>query len=97
WRQYDESLHFPPAQYCEQQSAPALHVLPIVRHADVSGAHMPPEQVPPQQEASLAHDCPSETQLVVDVVLLVVVLVVATATGAHRSFVDLTVIGCTPN
>jgi hypothetical protein len=66
----------------------------------VSGAHEPPEHVPLQHDALVEHGRLSAMHPpVVDVVVVtgVVVVVLATATGAQRSFVAATVTGWTPN
>jgi hypothetical protein len=46
-------------QYLEQQSVFAAHGLPSVLHVALSGAHVPPEQLPPQHSALPLHAAPS--------------------------------------
>jgi hypothetical protein len=48
----------------EQHSPPVVHALPAVRHDPPSGAHLPPEQLPPQHCASAVHAPLSATQAV---------------------------------
>ena len=54
--QYDGALlQTPFLQKLEQQSLLPPHVLPDVLHDGFSGAHVPPEQTPPQHSPSALH------------------------------------------
>jgi hypothetical protein len=55
WPHHDEGWHVPPAQRCEQHSAPLWHALPSVEHAAVSAAHLPPLQLWLQHCALAVH------------------------------------------
>jgi hypothetical protein len=55
WPHHDDALQTPPEQSAEQHSAPLVHAFPSVLHAVLRGAHVPPLQVPLQQDAPELH------------------------------------------
>jgi hypothetical protein len=59
--QYDGAAsHTPPLQNLEQQSPFAVHALPDVLHAGLSGVHVPLPHSPPQHSPLELHDVPSD-------------------------------------
>jgi hypothetical protein len=64
--QYEPLAQSPPRQSFEQQSAPVVHALPLVRQAGLSGAQVPspPRQLPLQHCAELVQAWLSEVHWV---------------------------------
>jgi hypothetical protein len=60
WTQYEEALQMPLKHSPEQHVFPGPHALPSVLHPVLSGTHVPPVQLWPQQDALEVQAWPSE-------------------------------------